>query len=75
MWYGILPRIGEGMEKNRIEFSVSSIETEYGSTTKRAYSHLACAVAIRCFIYVDGVAISESFDIVLNFTYFAASYL
>ena len=53
-------RIGEGVEINEIEFSVSSIEIEGGRAVQRACSPLDCLVAIRCFIDV--------FDIVLNFT-------
>ena len=75
LWSEVLPRIGEGLEINGIEFSVYSIETECGRDTECACSCLACAIAIRCFIDVDGIAMLESFDIVLNFTSFAASYL
>ena len=46
------------MEINGIEFLVSSIETECDKVVERACSRLACANSIRCFIDVDGVAMS-----------------
>ena len=39
-------RIGEGVEINEIEFSVSSIEIEGGRAAERACSPLDCLAAI-----------------------------
>ena len=76
LWSELLPHIGEGLEINIIELSVSSIVIEYRRASEHDCSCLACATAIiRWFIDVDGVAMSESFDWVMNFASFAASYL
>ena len=48
LWSKLLPWIGEGLEINGIEFSVSSIETKCGRAAERACSRLACAMHQIC---------------------------